>query len=145
MVLFILIEYGIAIEDNELRSVRTYADASVYGGVYDEEFADVSVKFFDQVRTGRFLLVVSSLVRDELTTAPTEVKADFDRWLTYADIVDITEEAINLRRNYIDAGIVTKRSLADALHVAIATVMDCSLIVSWNFPTYRAFRKDTAI
>jgi hypothetical protein len=53
--------------------IRTYADTSVYGGPYDEEFAEASRRFFDQVRAGRFLLVTSAVVSDELEEAPPKV------------------------------------------------------------------------
>nr|VFK64670.1 MAG: hypothetical protein BECKUNK1418G_GA0071005_104917 [Candidatus Kentron sp. UNK]VFK71173.1 MAG: hypothetical protein BECKUNK1418H_GA0071006_105317 [Candidatus Kentron sp. UNK] len=45
----------------------------------------------------------------------------------------MTEETILLQRQYIDSGVVTPKSAEDALHVALATVSRCALIVSWNF------------
>jgi hypothetical protein len=48
-----------------IRALRVYADTSVYGGVFDEEFADASRAFFDQVAEGGFQLVISALVHDE--------------------------------------------------------------------------------
>jgi hypothetical protein len=42
---------------------------------------------------------------------------------------------------YLDAGIVTKKSTADVLHVALATVAKCQLIVSWNFKHIVHFQK----
>ena len=36
---------------------------------------------------------------------------------------------------------VPERSLADALHVAMATVSECELIVSWNFKDIVHFEK----
>ena len=44
------------------RILRTYVDTSVFGGVFDEEFARASVHFFQQVEAGRFHLFVSALV-----------------------------------------------------------------------------------
>ena len=38
-----------------------------------------------------------------------------------------------LQQQYINSGVVTAKSSEDALHVAIATVTQCDLIVSWNF------------
>lgn len=32
-----------------------------------------------------------------------------------------------------NSGVVTPKSMDDALHVALATVSSCNLIVSWNF------------
>ena len=59
----------------------------------------------------------------------------------YADFITITEEALLLRQAYLDAGIVTQKSTADALHVALATVTKCQLIVSWNFKHIVHFQK----
>ncbi|MFP3869852.1 MAG: hypothetical protein ACLFVT_03085 [Syntrophobacteria bacterium] len=39
-----------------IRSIRVYADTSVFGGILDEEFAEISKTFFEQVRKGRFHL-----------------------------------------------------------------------------------------
>jgi hypothetical protein len=48
------------------KRIRVYADASVYGGAFDDEFDTASGDFFASVRAGRFQLVVSTVVRDEL-------------------------------------------------------------------------------
>lgn len=36
--------------------LRVYADTSVFGGCFDDEFAEASRTFFDQVKSGRFVL-----------------------------------------------------------------------------------------
>ncbi len=38
-----------------------------------------------------------------------------------------------MRDNYIDAGVVTEKSINDATHVAAATVARADAIISWNF------------
>jgi len=50
--------------------VRAYADTSVFGGAFDEEFMEASAAFFRQVREGRVELVTSLVVRGELEDAP---------------------------------------------------------------------------
>lgn len=42
---------------------------------------------------------------------------------------------------YINSGVVTEKSFDDALHVAIATISGCDLIVSWNFKHIVHFEK----
>jgi hypothetical protein len=116
-----------------MRIPRVYADTSVFGGVFDEEFRVPSTTFFDQVRSGRFRLVISPLVEEEIAAAPPGVRALFDEMLTLAEVGIISQEAAQVRQAYLDAGILTPRSRADALHVAQATVSGCDLIVSWNF------------
>ena len=56
------------------RALRVYADTSVFGGCFDNEFRTESVRFFEEVRSGRFLLVVSDVTLDELGLAP-------ERWM----------------------------------------------------------------
>lgn len=121
--------------------IRVYADTSVFGGPFDEEFATVSSTFFDQVRSGRFMLVTSALVQEEIAPAPIQVRQLFDSLLDIVDVVQVSEEALVLRDAYLENGIVTQQWADDALHVAIATVARCSLIVSWNFKHIVHFEK----
>jgi len=57
-----------------MRPLRVYLDTCVFGGAFDAEFSTVTQVFFAQVRSGRFHLVVSALVHDELITAPLSVR-----------------------------------------------------------------------
>ena len=113
--------------------VRTYADASVFGGVFDEEFETPSRMFFDQVRERRHALVSSPLIRRELERAPDNVRALFSGLQPFMEIVEITETALSLRQAYLDADVVSARWADDAMHVALATVAGCPVLVSWNF------------
>jgi len=124
-----------------LAGIRVYADTSVYGGAFDEEFAEASRTFFDQVRRGRFHLVVSPIVDDELENAPHLVRTLFDELRRLGEIVDVSAEVVRLQQAYLDANIVLPRWEADALHVAVATVARCALIVSWNFRHIVNFQK----
>jgi predicted nucleic acid-binding protein len=116
-----------------LRVLRVYADTSVFGGVFDDEFAEASRAFFELVRRGQFRLVISAAVRQELAAAPPQVQALLAEMVAVSELVEVTAETTGLQQAYLDAGIVTPRSALDALHVAQATVAGCDLIVSWNF------------
>ena len=116
-----------------LRTLYVYADTSVFGGVFDEEFHQASQSFFDMVRQERFNLLTSDVVREELEAAPTDVLGFFEEMLDFARIVDVSKEALQLREAYLKAGILTGQWSTDALHVALATVEDCTMIASWNF------------
>lgn len=113
--------------------MKIYADTSVFGGVFDQEFSEPSRQFFNEIDAGRFVLAPSAVVEAEIEPAPEEIRTFFARYAESAQIVDVSEEALALRLNYIKSGVVTEASLDDALHVAIATVSGCDLIVSWNF------------
>ena len=113
--------------------MRVYADTSVFGGVYDDEFAEPSKEFFAEIESGRFNLVVSAVVRAEIASAPKEVQEFFQRIVGKAEIAELTQEVLELRDAYLSAGVVTPKSKDDAAHVAIATIAGCRMIVSWNF------------
>lgn len=114
-------------------SPRVYADTSVFGGMFDDEFAEASEAFFNMVRFGAFSLVVSDLVRRELTMAPQAVIELWDGILVSAEIAPISEEALILQKAYLQAGVLSPTAAMDALHVALAVVHHCDILVSWNF------------
>ncbi len=121
--------------------IRVYADTCVFGGVLDLEFARPSKRFFDEVRTGKIRLVVSSVVRDELEEAPTEVRRFFRTVSSDCEYILVTAPALRLQRAYLDAGVVGRGSELDALHVALASAAGCAVIVSWNFRHIVNFRR----
>ncbi len=123
------------------KNLRIYADTSVFGGVFDDEFSEASVRFFDSIKQGKFSLLTSELVRDEIRTAPEKVKQLFEESLVYAEVVEISAEALKLQKAYLNASILTEKYSTDALHVALATVCNASFIVSWNFKHIVNFRK----
>ena len=123
------------------RAIRVYADTSVYGGLFDEEFAAASRAFFDRVRAGQHRLVISSVVQRELQDAPEPVRSLFAEMERIAESVKITDEATRLQEAYLANGIVGANCEIDALHVALATHWQCAIIVSWNFKHIVNFRK----
>ena len=124
-----------------MRPIRVYADTSVFGGVFDPEFEKASRMFFQRVHIGVFTIVVSAVVRDELREAPTLVRSLWEETIPLSEFQESTEEAVALQQAYLKAGILTPSSERDALHVALASVARCSMIVSWNFNHIVNYRK----
>ncbi len=124
-----------------MNDLRIYADTSVFGGAYDKEFQAASKALFSQIKDNQFILVTSALVQAEIEPAPVEVKQFFNEMLVFAEIVEISEATLELRDAYLDADIVTQKYADDALHVALATISNCTLIVSWNFKHIVHFQK----
>ena len=42
-------------------------------------------------------------------------------------------ESANLAKRYIEEGVVGATSYADCLHIALATIHNANILVSWNF------------
>jgi len=114
--------------------LRVYIDTSVVGGCFDDEFSDESRTLIDMAKSGELILLISNILVDELTQAPEKVQqvvTDLP-----PDAIEILEENSDshvLRDLYLQAGVVGVTHFNDAHHVAIATVSNADMIVSWNF------------
>jgi predicted nucleic acid-binding protein len=117
-----------------MKTLRIYIDTSVIGGCFDKEFSTESKAIFDLACKGKAVLVISDLLVRELQNAPKYI-LDFLESLSEdtIEIVQASVEAEKLHNAYLDAEVVGPASDDDAMHVAIATVEKCDLIVSWNF------------
>ena len=117
-----------------MHRMLVYTDCSVFGGTEDDDFAEASRRFFGLVHKGRYLVLVSQLVLDEVERAPEEVRVVL-AGLPPESVLEVPfdGEVTELAQAYVDAGVLGNRHLADALHVAAATVARADLILSWNF------------
>lgn len=113
---------------------RIYIDTSVIGGCFDKEFAEWSNRLFDEFIEGKKIAVVSKLTIDELQNARKEVREKITSIPNeYIEYILIPAESAELAESYLDNKIVTKKSADDALHIAIATISNANVLVSWNF------------
>jgi len=117
-----------------MRILRVYLDTSVIGGCFDEEFSLWSNRLVTDFQNGRFAPIVSSLVATELEPAPASVRAKFDEILQLGpEFLEVTEEAAALAGVYSDHGALPVKFQNDLLHIALATVANVDVLVSWNF------------
>ncbi|MDY7009912.1 MAG: PIN domain-containing protein [Planctomycetota bacterium] len=117
-----------------MRRIRVYVDTSVFGGTQDDEFADVSRCFFERVKVGDFIVLVSRMILREVSRAPKKVQLVLES--LDPDSVEYVEENAEidaLANAYIEAGILGQSSRDDAVHVATATIAGANLVLSWNF------------
>src|SRR3972149_3330359 len=125
-----------------MKKLRIYLDTSVLGGCLNEEFADARLALIEMAQRGEVILLISILLVDELLRAPEEVTSFFDSLsVEYLERVQVTPEAESLRDRYVESEVVGEGSADDALHVAMATVANADLIVSWNFRHIVHFEK----
>jgi len=113
---------------------RVYLDTSVLGGVYDPEFQEETTALLEQIRVGKVLPVVSEQVEIELDLAPSSVQALLEELLERgAEDIRLSVEADRLADAYLHAQVLSSLYRADALHVALATLAQVDVLVSWNF------------
>ncbi len=117
-----------------MKRLRVYADTSVFGGCFDEEFALESRRLFEEIENGKFLLVVSKTTFRELTGAPENVRNVLTQLpKSNVEVVEESSEIDVLRDAYLKAGVVSEASKTDAEHIATASVANIDFVVSWNF------------
>jgi predicted nucleic acid-binding protein len=116
------------------KKLRIYVDTSVVGGCFDDEFDEASLALFDEIKAGKFILVISSLTTKELKQAPEKVRKVLAELPSeMVEIIPDYPEIIQLRDAYLSANVVGPASSADAQHIAAASVAEVDMVVSWNF------------
>ncbi len=114
---------------------RIYIDTSVIGGCYDEEFQLWSNILIDEIIDGKRIALISDITVDEIEDAPKKVRNKFSEILKSGnvDLIESNSESKELAAAYISENALTNKSFEDALHIAIATLNNSTLLTSWNF------------
>jgi O-phosphoseryl-tRNA(Cys) synthetase len=121
---------------------RIYIDTSVIGGCFDLEFSEWSNGLLQDFRKGTFQPLLSEVIGAEIEDAPENVQSVYAELMTFnAEILTIEENALELADEYQERGIFTPNFYADGLHIALATVAEADLLVSWNFKHIVRFDK----
>ena len=117
-----------------MRLPRVYVDTSVIGGYFDPEFARWSRALVDDFRAGRLQPFLSDLLAAELAGAPGRVRDLFaELCVSAGPLLELSPDALDLAARYAAHQIVPVRFRNDLLHIAVATVEDADIVVSWNF------------
>ena len=110
--------------------LKLYLDTSVLGAVCDpgpEDRLAATRRILDGLKAGSWDGYISALVLEEVSRAHDSVRRKI------ATVLDESEESVALAHAYIAAGAIPSDYEDDARHIAIATLNDINVIVSWNF------------
>lgn len=117
-----------------MKRQRIYVDTSVLGGCFDPEFAEWSNGLMQDFRNRVFKPLLSEVTATEVEDAPEFVQVIYAELVALgAEILRISESALELADEYQKRNILTPKFYDDGLHIAIATVAEADLLVSWNF------------
>ena len=129
-------------EEKILNRQKIYLDTSVIGGCFDDEFKKWSNNLVKDIKSGLFIPVLSEVVSSEIETAPERIRMKYSEILGYdAIFLEINDEAVLLARKYQERGILPEKFFEDGLHIALATINNIDLLVSWNFKHIVRFDK----
>jgi hypothetical protein len=116
-----------------MKRLKVYVDTSVFGGCFDHEFAEWSNALMDDFRSDRCGLVVSDVTAGEVAMAPEPIRDLFSEFIETASVLHVTSEDMELLGAYESHRILGPRFRNDMLHIAVATVGEVDVVVSWNF------------
>ena len=117
-----------------MKKLRIYVDSSVIGGCFDPEFEKWSNGLFRDFHVGTFLPVISEIVTTEVSKAPSEVLTKYYELLALEpEFAPYNKEVTDLAGRYVNERIISNKFFDDALHIALATVAQVDILVSWNF------------
>jgi predicted nucleic acid-binding protein len=117
-----------------MKTQRIYLDTSVIGGCFDAEFAPWSNGLFNDISNGLFTPATSDIVSAELFYAPKEVKGKYQEFMQFhPDILEVNSNVEMLSDAYIGHQILSEKFKNDMLHIALASVHNVDILVSWNF------------
>ena len=117
-----------------MKKQRIYLDTSIFGGLHDEEFKDYTEPLFERVKKSEFEIIYSNVTEQELENAPDRIRATIELLPKDSTVyVKSDIESANLAKKYIDEGVVGPTSYADCLHIALATIHNANILISWNF------------
>jgi hypothetical protein len=112
-----------------------YVETSVWGMIpkgQSRELRKATLQFLRQRPDARYC--VSAVVFDEINVCDEAIRTQIMEVLQASAPreLKVTRQARELARFYIHSGILPARKILDALHVAIATVHEVDVLVSWN-------------
>lgn len=116
-----------------MKKQRIYLDTSVFGGFFDDEFEEFTKPLFKRVMNGEFTILLSTMLDEELEFAPKRIKQLLSKLNNdYTEFLRDKDEAVDLATKYIEEKVVGESSYADCLHIALATIYQADLLVSWS-------------
>ena len=124
-----------------------YLETSVVGAYLDngEPFRrDLTIRWWEH-ELSEYKAFSSILVRRELEQISEPHRTGYLKLIKPLAELELAEEAAILAEGYISRGIFHRKFIADALHVALASVNKIDYIVTWNFGHLANVRRQARI
>jgi predicted nucleic acid-binding protein len=112
-----------------------YIETSVVGAYLDNDDPfrrDLTIRWWEH-ELSEYELHISTLVIRELERTHEPRRAAYLNLVSAIPQFEISDETAILAEGYISRGIFHRKYIADAMHVALASVNKADLLVTWNF------------
>lgn len=124
-----------------------YLETSVIGAYLDngDPFRrDLTIRWFEH-ELSEYQVFSSILVQRELERIAEPHRTGYLKLIGGLDRLELAEEVSILAEGYISRGIFHRKFIADAVHVALASVHKVDYLVTWNFGHLANVRKQARV
>jgi hypothetical protein len=121
-----------------MKKLKIYLDTSVISHL-DAHDAPEKMKetwmLWDIFTSNVYEVCVSDVTMEEIERCGINKKTVLFEYLSKIKFIEQreTNESLNLASKYIELNVLTEKSRDDCRHIALATVNEYDLIISWNF------------
>jgi predicted nucleic acid-binding protein len=124
-----------------------YLETSVIGAYLDngEPFRrDLTIRWWEH-EMHEYAPYITPLVKRELERVSEPHRTGYLNLIKELDSLEMVDEAAILAEGYITRGIFSRKYIADAMHVALASCHKIDYLVTWNFGHLANVRKQARI
>ena len=119
-----------------MKKLKLYLDTTIFNFVFADDAPierDLTRKFFSQIN--HFEVFISDIVIEEIAECSAPKRQKMLELIDKHDIqtLSLDESSRLLALKYIKEGIIPPKYQDDALHIAIASVHEMDVLLSWNF------------
>jgi predicted nucleic acid-binding protein len=121
-----------------LKPLKIYLETTVFNFKFANDSPDKkrdTIKLFEEIKQGKYIPYTSNYVLQELIKAEEPKKSQMVNLIEEYKVkfLEADEDAEILADKYILEEIIPIRYRTDGLHIAMATINDLDIIVSYNF------------
>lgn len=122
----------------ETSAIGAYLDAG------DPFRRDLTIRWFEH-ELSEYRPFISLLVEREFERIDEPHRSGYKKIIAPLERVEFSDEAAILAEGYISRGIFHRKFMADAFHVALASIHKIDYLVTWNFGHLANVRKQARI
>ncbi len=118
------------------KRLALYVDATIPNYVFNDHVPDkqcASKKLFDEINQGKFTLLISPVLLEELDPAPEPKRTSMLNLVKNFQILEPSSQIELLAKDYVAKEIIPPKNLNDARHIAFASFYGLDVIISYNF------------
>ena len=120
-----------------MRKQKVYLETTIFNYYFDttKNAQPVTVAFFEAIGSGQFEGYTSAYTYEELNKAPEPIRSDMLRLIEkyHITVLNTSDEVIQLAGHYMANNVIPPKKDYDDFHIAIASVNEMDIILSYNF------------